>query len=167
MGGVPCTSPHHTRVLLIDPLLRLMGTLLRSGPELLVIEPMPNILSKLTWGKSSHAVISLKFDNVAQETIVFIRNGLIMSIMSTQIGALSTSNLARRKRKPSHYPTRRMEAVLYQRMSAAALQLCSRGLMTMIVGRVVGYDEASSLPLFFLLRSRQTLSWSILTPTSD
>jgi hypothetical protein len=31
----------------------------------------------LAWEKCSHAVISLKFDNVAQETIVIIRSGSI------------------------------------------------------------------------------------------
>ena len=31
----------------------------------------------MAWEKCSHAVISLKFDNVAQETIVIIRNGSI------------------------------------------------------------------------------------------
>ena len=32
MGGVPCTSPHHTRVRLIDPLLRLNGHLVKERP---------------------------------------------------------------------------------------------------------------------------------------
>ena len=31
----------------------------------------------MAWEKCSHAVISLKFDNVAQETIVIIRSGSI------------------------------------------------------------------------------------------
>ena len=55
----------------------LMGTMLHSGPELLVINPSTKHCVKVEWGKCSHAVISLKFDNLAQETIVFIRSGSI------------------------------------------------------------------------------------------
>jgi hypothetical protein len=83
MSSVPCTSPHHTRILLIDPLLRLkMGALLPGGPELLVINPSAEHLVKVDMGKRQSSGNFTLFDNVAQETIVFSHSGSIMSIMS-------------------------------------------------------------------------------------